>query len=65
MHTSSESGPRPQSHVTLVDRVKTLPEICDHMLMLPAEVKSLKARVYKLETIIHFNCTLIMKFCLT
>ncbi|GKA16069.1 phospholipase-like, aminotransferase-like mobile domain protein [Tanacetum coccineum] len=40
--------------VSLEDRVKALEGLCDSLMIIPKEIKSLKARVYKLETII--NC---------
>ncbi|GJW40155.1 phospholipase-like protein [Tanacetum coccineum] len=39
--------------VSLKDRVKALEGLCDSLMILPKEIKSLKARVYKLETIIN------------
>ncbi|GKA63598.1 phospholipase-like, aminotransferase-like mobile domain protein [Tanacetum coccineum] len=39
--------------VSLHNRVKALEGLCDSLMILPKEIKSLKAPVYKLETIIH------------
>ncbi|GKA95638.1 phospholipase-like protein [Tanacetum coccineum] len=39
--------------VSLKDRVKTMEGLCTSLMILPKEIKSLKARVYKLETIIN------------
>ncbi|GKF81445.1 hypothetical protein Tco_0240047, partial [Tanacetum coccineum] len=39
--------------VSLRDRVKALEGLCDSLMILPKDIKSLKARVYKLETIIN------------
>nr|GEY87620.1 phospholipase-like protein [Tanacetum cinerariifolium] len=36
-----------------IDRVKAFEGLCDSLMILPKEIKSLKARVYKLETIIN------------
>nr|GEX21667.1 phospholipase-like, aminotransferase-like mobile domain protein [Tanacetum cinerariifolium] len=42
--------------VFLKDRVKALEGLCDSLMILPKDIKSLKERVYKLETIINdFN----------
>ncbi|GJV84831.1 hypothetical protein Tco_1524729 [Tanacetum coccineum] len=40
--------------VSLNVRVKDLKGLCDSLMILPKEIKSLKARVYKLETIINY-----------
>ncbi|GJW21452.1 hypothetical protein Tco_0032074 [Tanacetum coccineum] len=42
---------------SLKDRVKALEGLCDSLMILPKEIKSLKARVYKLETIINHVVT--------
>ncbi|GJY15838.1 phospholipase-like protein [Tanacetum coccineum] len=39
--------------VSLKDRVKAMEGLCTSLMILPKEIKSLKARVYKLETIIN------------
>nr|GEU95710.1 phospholipase-like protein [Tanacetum cinerariifolium] len=39
--------------VSLQTRVKDLEGLCNSLMILPMEIKSLKARVYKLETIIN------------
>ncbi|GKE95334.1 hypothetical protein Tco_1580189 [Tanacetum coccineum] len=39
--------------VSLKDRVKALEGLCDTLMIIPKEIKSLKARIYKLETIIN------------
>nr|GEW36627.1 reverse transcriptase domain-containing protein [Tanacetum cinerariifolium] len=39
--------------VSLNDRVKAMKGLCTSLMILPKEIKSLKARVYKLETIIN------------
>ncbi|GJX16758.1 phospholipase-like protein [Tanacetum coccineum] len=39
--------------VSLKDHVRALEGLCDSLMILPKEIKSLKARVYKLETIIN------------
>ena len=41
--------------VSLKDRVKALEGLCGSLMILPKEIKSLKARVYKLETIINVS----------
>ncbi|GKB06821.1 hypothetical protein Tco_0835054 [Tanacetum coccineum] len=45
--------------VSLKDRVKTMEGLCISLMILPKEIKSLKARVYKLETIINVNFVLL------
>ncbi|GJU25802.1 hypothetical protein Tco_1164423 [Tanacetum coccineum] len=39
----------------LFDRVRDLEGICERLLTLPKEIKSLKVRIFKLETIIQFS----------
>ncbi|GKC89588.1 hypothetical protein Tco_1150237 [Tanacetum coccineum] len=39
----------------LIDRVRDLDGICERLLTLPKEIKSLKVRIFKLETIIQFS----------
>ncbi|GJU11009.1 phospholipase-like, aminotransferase-like mobile domain protein [Tanacetum coccineum] len=39
--------------VSLKDRVKAMEGLCTSLMILPKEIKSLKARIYKLETIIN------------
>ncbi|GJS50607.1 hypothetical protein Tco_0623969 [Tanacetum coccineum] len=51
-----EARPGSQSstkEVSLKNRVMALDGLCDSLMILPKEIKSLKARVYKLETIIN------------
>nr|GEX77323.1 phospholipase-like protein [Tanacetum cinerariifolium] len=49
----AESGCQTSTkEVSLKDRVKAMEGLCTSLMILPKEIKSLKARVYKLETII-------------
>ncbi|GKD03158.1 phospholipase-like, aminotransferase-like mobile domain protein [Tanacetum coccineum] len=51
----AESGCQTSTkEVSLRDRVKALEGLCDSLMILPKDIKSLKACIYKLETII--NC---------
>ncbi|GJR85107.1 phospholipase-like protein [Tanacetum coccineum] len=50
----AESGCQTSTkEVSLKDRVKALEGLCDSLIILPKEIKRLKARVYKLETFIN------------
>ncbi|GJT35568.1 hypothetical protein Tco_0925987 [Tanacetum coccineum] len=49
--------------VSLKDRVKALEGLCDSLMILPKEIKSLKARIYKLETIINHKDSTSGKQC--
>ncbi|GKB05580.1 phospholipase-like, aminotransferase-like mobile domain protein [Tanacetum coccineum] len=49
--------------VSLKDHVKALEGLCDSLMILPKEIKSLKARVYKLETIINDKLKSVGKQC--
>ncbi|GKC20574.1 phospholipase-like, aminotransferase-like mobile domain protein [Tanacetum coccineum] len=50
----AESGCQTSTkEVSLKDRVKAMEGLCTSLMILPKEIKSLKARVYKLETIIN------------
>ncbi|GJV37944.1 phospholipase-like protein [Tanacetum coccineum] len=49
--------------VSLKDRVKDLEGLCDTLMILPKEIKSLKARIYKLETIINHKDSTSGKQC--
>nr|GEW50387.1 phospholipase-like protein [Tanacetum cinerariifolium] len=50
----AESGFQTSSkEVSLKDRVKAIESLCTSLMILPKEITSLKARVYKLETIIN------------
>ncbi|GJR11054.1 phospholipase-like, aminotransferase-like mobile domain protein [Tanacetum coccineum] len=50
----AESGCQTSTkEVSLKDRVKAMKDLCTSLMILPKEIKSLKARIYKLETIIN------------
>ncbi|GKC64928.1 hypothetical protein Tco_1097526 [Tanacetum coccineum] len=52
----AESGCQTSTkEVSLKDRVKAMEGLCTSLMILPKEIKSLKARVYKLETIINVS----------
>nr|GEY73913.1 phospholipase-like protein [Tanacetum cinerariifolium] len=52
-YRDAESGCQTSTkEVSLKDHVKAMEDLCTSLMILPKEIKSLKVRVYKLETII-------------
>ncbi|GKB97144.1 hypothetical protein Tco_0983281 [Tanacetum coccineum] len=61
--TLREKDREPFIQSSLKDRVKALESLCENLMILPKEIKSLKARVYKLETIINHKDSTSGKQC--